>query len=327
VLLEVGLHELMCPSGPAIRAAECLKVAADCAVCDSGDMTNLAGGPGRLLSDSTGLGWRSAGAGAFADPPQLDDFSAPPAAGLALVLVTAGRYRIESRDGQLRRRADFGPGSVAVTAPGRGSVFRWRSSGPDPLESFHLHVAPPAVHETLDTFGVPHDRLAGLDALSLDEPYVAASLTALHQALGQRAAGLYADTVATSIVVHLVHHRLAGAAPRAGFTGGPGTLGARDLRRVTDYMHAHLGEDIDLATLAGLVNVSKYHFLRMFTRATGRTPHRHLTAVRMQRAAELLRTSDLSVQQVAAVCGYRSPSRFATAFQKQYAVPPSRYRR
>jgi AraC family transcriptional regulator len=290
-------------------------------------MTGLAGGPGRLLNDSTGLGWRLGGASTVEDPPQLGEFSTPPAAGLVMVLVTAGRYTIESRDGPRRRRADYAPGSVAVTAPGRRSEFHWTSTGQQRLASLHLRITLPAVHETLDSFGVPHDRLTGIDTLSLDDPYVSASLSALHQALGHRAPGMYADSVVESIVAHLAYHRLAGTAQRTRLTRKPGPLGDRDLRRVLDYMHAHVGDDVDLETLAGLVNVSKYHFLRMFTRTTGQTPHRSLTAIRMQRAAELLRTSRLSVQQIAAVCGYRSPSRFATAFQRQYAMSPSQYRR
>ncbi|MBM2619453.1 helix-turn-helix transcriptional regulator [Actinoplanes sp. LDG1-06] len=290
-------------------------------------MTSLGGGPGRPMRDSAGLGWRLADAAKVEDPRQLDSFAGAPATRLTMVLVTAGRYRIESRHGRGWRRADYAPGSVGLTTPGWNNVLRWRSSGQEPLESLHLRIGPAAVHETLDAFGVPHDDLAGLNTLTVDDPYVSASLSALDQALDQRAPGLYADAVAESVVVHLVHRRLAGPAQRSRIVRDAGALGDRDMRLVLDHMQAHLGDDLDLETLAGLVHLSKHHFLRMFTRASGQTPHRRLIQIRLQHAAALLRTSRMTVRQVAMVCGYRSPSQFAAAFQRHYGVSPSTYRR
>jgi AraC family transcriptional regulator len=74
------------------------------------------------------------------------------------------------------------------------------------------------------------------------------------------------------------------------------------------------------------VNISKFHFLRTFTK-TGLTPHRYLTRIRVHHAAGLLRTSGLSVQQIAMACGYTSVSRFAAAIRRQYGVSPAGYRR
>lgn len=286
----------------------------------------MADTPGRSVASSAGLGWRLVRADAHHDPAVLDEFTAGASPDLFLVLVTGGFYTIASRRGTGWRETQYAPGSVGVTAPGRRSVFRWRAAGPARLASLHVRLPPAAVHATLDEFGVPHDDVARLDTLSLGDPYVSASLTALGGALTARAAGLYADAVAESVLAHLTYRTLAARAQRARIARHPGALSRRDVDRVLDHMRAHLAEDVGLDTLAGLVSMSKYHFLRSFTKATGETPHRHLVRIRLQRAAHLLRTTGSSVQHVAMLCGYQSASRFAAAFRKQYGLPPAEYR-
>jgi AraC family transcriptional regulator len=107
----------------------------------------------------------------------------------------------------------------------------------------------------------------------------------------------------------------------------PATLGRPALNAVVDYMHLHLQDDIDLAELAKLANMSKFHFLRLFAQATGATPHRYLVRLRLQRAATMLRDTRQTILQVAEACGYRSPGHFAGAFRRQYGVSPTEFRR
>jgi AraC family transcriptional regulator len=92
-------------------------------------------------------------------------------------------------------------------------------------------------------------------------------------------------------------------------------------------MRAHLADDLALADLAALANLSRYHFLRAFSASTGLTPHRFFTRLRMQAAEGLLRGTDHSVVQVALACGYRSAGRFAAAFRREYGSSPGEYRR
>ncbi|WP_249998569.1 AraC family transcriptional regulator [Actinoplanes sp. M2I2] len=284
-------------------------------------------GPGTPLMSSVGLGWRVARVELYKDPPQLPDFVAPASPDLSLVMVTCGRYTIESRQERTWRRAEYGPGSVGVNAPGRGSVFRWRSTDQLKLESLHLRFQAAAVHQALDSFGLAHRDAERLDALSLEDVYVSTSLSALRRALEAGAAGLYADMIAESLLTHLVYTTLADSAKRERIEADANLLGCKELEIVFDYMRDRLGHEVRLDELAALVNISKFHFLRTFRKATGLTPHRYLTRLRLQHAAGLLRNSRLSVQQVAMTCGYTSASRFAAAFRQEYGVAPASYRR
>jgi AraC family transcriptional regulator len=271
--------------------------------------------PSRLLRTSDSLGWM-ARAEVYRDPPVAHEFSRPPTRDLLVVMVTSGHYRIESRAGRSWRAASFRPGSLGITAPQRRTRLRWRADGPHPMESLHLTLPAGLIADTLEAFG--HTPATLPDALGLDDGYVTATAGALAQALRVDAPALYADTLAQSLVTHLVHRSVRAARPVAAVP--------LDIAQVIDYMHAHLGEELDLDRLAAVATMSKFHFLRSFGAATGLTPHRYLTMLRVRRAADLMRTSDLSVRQVASACGYRSTSRFATAFRREHGVTPGRFR-
>jgi AraC family transcriptional regulator len=273
--------------------------------------------PSRMLRSSDGLGWRSVHAGVWRDPPVAEEFRRPPTPDLTVVLVTSGSYRIGSRGGGSWREADYRPGSVGVTAPGRGVRLRWRATGPQPMESLHLRLDAGLVRETLSGYGRSPAALP--DTLSLDDDYVAAAAGTLARALREGAPALYADALAQGLVAHLVYRSVpaAAAAPAA----------ALDTGRVIGHMRDHLGDDLDLDDLAAVAAMSKFHFLRSFRDATGLTPHRYLTMLRMRRAAALLTSTGLSVRQVAAACGYRSPSRFAAAFRREHGAAPADYRK
>jgi transcriptional regulator GlxA family with amidase domain len=133
-------------------------------------------------------------------------------------------------------------------------------------------------------------------------------------------------TAVLVVVVAAVPEQNAGGEKTDRGLGRTNGLNKRALRQITDYMRDHLSEDITLDELAAEVHISKYHLLRQFTKSTGLTPHRYLTALRISRAATLLVTTDGSVLHIAQACGYRSPSRFAATFRRQYGTTPTRFR-
>jgi AraC family transcriptional regulator len=267
--------------------------------------------PSRLQRTSADLGWSSLIVRTYADPPEAEPFTVE-SPWLTVVLVTEGRYRIESRHGGSWRPGAFRPGSLSVSAPGRPSELRWHSSDGRPMESLHLHLDPgPAGDVTFP------------DTLVLRDDFVASATRTLGRALRAGAPALYAESVGQAIVTHLAYRGPA----RPAAAGRDRALGAGQVRRVTDYMRAHLHEDVSAGELAALVNLSKYHFIRAFAQTVGLTPHRYLRRERMRAAAEQLRTTDLSVARIAAMHGYRSPGRFAAAFRQEQGVRPGDLRR
>ena len=106
-----------------------------------------------------------------------------------------------------------------------------------------------------------------------------------------------------------------------------GGLAMWQQRRVVEFIEEHLAEDISLATLAELVDLSLYHFARAFKLSFGVPPHRYHMARRMDRARSLLHGSVLSVTQIGIQIGFRDTSSFTRAYRKFAGVAPSEYRR
>lgn len=106
-----------------------------------------------------------------------------------------------------------------------------------------------------------------------------------------------------------------------------GGLPARQQKRLAEFIDEHLAEVISLATLAGLVDLSLFHFARAFKQSFGVPPHRYHMDRRMDRARSLLRRSTLSVTQIGSQIGFRETSSFTRAYRKFAGITPSKYRR
>jgi AraC family transcriptional regulator, regulatory protein of adaptative response / methylphosphotriester-DNA alkyltransferase methyltransferase len=84
--------------------------------------------------------------------------------------------------------------------------------------------------------------------------------------------------------------------------------------------------DVSLDDIARRVASSRRQLQRAYAEIGGTTFREHLTAVRMERAAELLSRRTVTVREVAHRVGYRQPAQFAKAFRRHHGVAPSDYR-
>jgi AraC family transcriptional regulator len=104
-------------------------------------------------------------------------------------------------------------------------------------------------------------------------------------------------------------------------------LSPERLLRVMEYIEAHLTSELSVAELAAVACLSPYHFGRMFRRSTGESVHRYVTRRRIERSQELLRTSVLSLAEIAEGVGFTDQSRFTNVFKRHLQMTPGAYRR
>jgi AraC family transcriptional regulator len=109
--------------------------------------------------------------------------------------------------------------------------------------------------------------------------------------------------------------------------GARGGLASWQQKRAADYIEEHLADDIPLATLAGLVRLSPYHFCRSFKQSFGIPPHKYQAVRRIERAKQLLAGRHLSITAIALALGFSEVSTFSVAFHRLVGHTPSRYRR
>jgi AraC family transcriptional regulator len=106
-----------------------------------------------------------------------------------------------------------------------------------------------------------------------------------------------------------------------------GGLTRRQIRQVIDYMEANLQNDINLGDLAGLLNLSRFHFVRTFKQSTGLPPHRFLMARRIERAKELLAEPGMSITEVSRRAGFHGVTQLTRSFRRLTGTTPSGFRR
>ena len=92
------------------------------------------------------------------------------------------------------------------------------------------------------------------------------------------------------------------------------------------YIDANYSCTLDLRKIADQAYFSKYHFIRLFRRIYGRTPHQYLTHVRIEKAKQLLREG-FSVTRVCFEVGFDSVTSFTALFTRLAGQAPSLYRR
>ncbi len=98
------------------------------------------------------------------------------------------------------------------------------------------------------------------------------------------------------------------------------------LRRLWDSVNADLAAPWTVEGIARRVQLSPEHLRRLCQAELGQSPMRHVTALRMRRAAALLASESYTVESVARLVGYDSPYAFSAAFKRRMGVPPSEYR-
>ncbi|MCP2167671.1 AraC family transcriptional regulator [Goodfellowiella coeruleoviolacea] len=260
-------------------------------------------------------GWRSLLVQCFDHAPEVDRFRLPGVADLHLVLCVAGDVTMRTRvDGKPVRRRWI-PGNLELMIPGRASVREYRTTAP--MRTIQVHIPSATVNRAAAQLGGPEPDFESLSAaVAAGDPVVEQLLRALPAASG--ANDLYAESAAAFLATHLLtqgrHVRLPGpehAAVRAGVA----------------LMRDRLAEPLTLADIAAEVHLSVYHFIRVFRAATGETPHRFLTRLRIERARRLLADSTLTIAQIAERCGFASPGALSAAFLSHVGVRPSVYRR
>ena len=241
-----------------------------------------------------------------------------------LIFSAGGGWRIGGRRGWV----DAGPGVVVLGHT--GEPFRCDHGGAVPTDrNLAVRLKLGALRAVLD----PHpDPLSAMLAERPLPDLTALPLTAEVQLTARRLAAetdaflpgreLRLDCLVVDLLVGL--HRAAGhPAPAAPVVRPRQREAVEAVRR---HIDAHLGEDLDLATLAALGHTSLFHFTRVFRAVTGLPPHRYLRRARLERAERLLAGGDATVTTVAHQVGFSSVSHFIAAFGRHTGMTPGQYR-
>ena len=267
-------------------------------------------------------GWRSLLLQRRTFLPEVEDAVIPAVAEHSIFLWVRGDSAVESgADGRWRSGRSV-PGTVAMTAPGRPARLRWRALSAEPLESIELRLPAGTMARVVEElWDRDPARVRFPDTLATTDPLLRQTLVGLFDAAQAGAPDLYAEAAAEFVAVHtLLRH---GGLPLPRAVRGDDER----IRRARSFLRENLHKTLSLAEIAAEAGLSRYHFLRLFQRQTGETPHRYLTRLRIEQGREELQRGSATVGEIAARCGFANPASFSNAFRRETGCTPSAYRR
>ena len=100
-----------------------------------------------------------------------------------------------------------------------------------------------------------------------------------------------------------------------------------EIQKVVRYCQSHLGEKIGVEEMADISGFSRYHFTRLFRQMVGMPPGGFLRNLRMRKGAQLLRSGQYRVKEVAHLCGFEDTNNFCRAFKKIYGFSPGAFKK
>lgn len=241
-----------------------------------------------------------------------------------LVHILSGKATVRRRaDGPLQERLALPGTSWLVPADTEEKLLELDGS----TECLMVYLPTQLLEDSaLAEFGQPAEKAA----LVYEGGFADPTLTQLSQAMRglvgraqEPADRLFAEGLRTALGAYLVsRYSVAGWRPAA----RQPVLEQRRLKRVLDYIEAHLGDPISLDDLACEACLSPFHFSRLFREATGLAPHRYLTGRRIHHAQQMILAGQASLVEVALDTGFGSQANFARVFRRSTGVSPRAYR-
>ena len=131
--------------------------------------------------------------------------------------------------------------------------------------------------------------------------------------------GLFVDSICQTLVMHVSRFNV--PEPRVN------ALPKWRLKRVHEYVDAHIEETISLSDMAAVAGLSRMHFAAQFRITTGFRPHDYLLNHRIERAKALLSESNTPLAEIALIVGFHAQAHFSTVFKRFTGTTPACWRR
>ena len=222
---------------------------------------------------------------------------------------------------QQGRRVDeavFRLGDIGLYPGGEYGPVAWNG----PTDTIHLYLDDQRL-ETLARQGLDLTHFGLRDQFRFADPLLdqvgrqlLGAVEARHE-LGR----LYVESLTAALSYHLILHH---ATYERRVATGP-RLPAPVLARIDAYLEAHADGPVTLEVLAGLANLSVFHFARRFKQTTGTAPYQYVLGWKIRRAQHLLRQGSAPVAAISDALGFATPAHFSAAFKRVVGQSPREY--
>lgn len=207
-------------------------------------------------------------------------------------------------------------GDIVIVPANTWHRTRWNKAGGVIALGLEPQKFARAIDETLE-----RDNLELIPHFATSDPLVHQLGLALKRALenSQPVGCLYAETMTTALMVHLLQYYCTQQVTLPTYTGG---LSKPKLQRVIDYIHDSLDRDLSLSELAAIVQISPHYFSQLFKQSMGITLHQYVIRCRIDRAKDLLMQGKLTIPDIAKIVGFVDQSHLHRHFKRLVGVTP-----
>jgi AraC family transcriptional regulator len=159
---------------------------------------------------------------------------------------------------------------------------------------------------------------------AIHDPYAESVCRTLLQETikGSPTGNRYAESLATSLAVHLASQHGGGESQTPPRTGG---LTGPQLKRAIGYVHGNLSANVSLRNMADTAGLSPFHFARQFKISMGYSPYQFVLRQRIERAKQLLIQGEKSLADIAVEVGFYDQSHFAQQFKRHCGITPKKF--
>ena len=133
---------------------------------------------------------------------------------------------------------------------------------------------------------------------------------------------LLIDSLKTTLAIHVLRQYCTTKPKLASYKD---SLSKSKLRQIKEYIHEHLDRNLTVIELAEIAQISPYHFIRLFKKATARTPHQYILQQRIEKARYLLQHQEITIAEIAALVGFCDQSHFTKYFKQIVGMTPRQY--
>jgi len=192
----------------------------------------------------------------------------------------------------------------------------------NPVRKLHLYLTPECLTTVLNNNHQP-SNIELVTNFHTKDHLIKELVLAIHRESQQASPDkIYMDTLLCTLIVHLSKNYA-----HTGTTVAPvGRLRENEVYQIRNFILSHLEEKFSLADLASVVNLSPFHFARLFKNATGMSPYLFVRNTRVSYAKDLMK-SKLTIAEVAIRAGFHDESHFSKIFKQITGASPSTFKK
>ena len=277
--------------------------------------------PEGVVASSHGLGWKNVHVLRLRHSRR--ELVVPPLSNIVVMINLSAATKVAARINGKDLGHALEEGESVIIPAGTASEWRWPDG--QSCDMLHIYLQPGFLRQAAESGDIDAARVAIEPEFGVHDAHIRHIGMSLLQELESKswAGKAYADLLATALAVHLLRKHTVESPFPPSYSGG---MPKYKLRRAIDYISDNLGGELRVAEIAEEVNMSPYHFTRLFKQAMGLAPHQYVMQKRIEMAKKFLVETELPIAQIALETGFQSQSRFTTLFRQITGTTPRAYR-